>query len=130
MGPCMATSRIVQAISSVQLFIQRCFMALEPAAPAASLDKRHWEWMKNYRVWEANRKVLLYAENWIAPELRDDKNPFFDEVISALQQGDVASDRAERAVETFLEKLTDFSRPATAGASTHRDAHPRPRAPH
>lgn len=109
MGPCMATSRIVQAISSVQLFIQRCFMALEPAAPAASLDKRHWEWMKNYRVWEANRKVLLYAENWIAPELRDDKTPFFDEVISALQQGDVASDRAERAVETFLEKLTDFS---------------------
>ena len=29
MGPCMQTSRIKQAISSVQLFIQRCRMNLE-----------------------------------------------------------------------------------------------------
>jgi hypothetical protein len=29
-----------------------------------------WEWGKNYRVWEANRKVFLYPENWIEPELR------------------------------------------------------------
>lgn len=110
MGPCMATSRIVQAISSVQLFIQRCFMAVEPDVPPASVDKKHWEWMKNYRVWEANRKVLLYPENWIEPELRDDKTPFFDDLVSALQQGDVASDKAQLAVQTFLEKLTDFSR--------------------
>jgi hypothetical protein len=110
MGPCMETSRIVQAISSVQLFIQRAFMGLEPGVPAASLDKQQWSWMKNYRVWEANRKVLLYAENWIAPELRDDKTPFFDDVVSALQQGDATSAKAEAAVQTFLEKLTDFSK--------------------
>jgi SpoVK/Ycf46/Vps4 family AAA+-type ATPase len=29
-----------------------------------------WEWRKRYRVWEANRKVFLYPENWIEPELR------------------------------------------------------------
>lgn len=29
-----------------------------------------WEWRKNYRVWEANRKVFVYPENWIEPELR------------------------------------------------------------
>ena len=34
-------------------------------------------WMKNFRVWEANRKIWLYPENWIEPELRDDKSPFF-----------------------------------------------------
>jgi hypothetical protein len=110
MGPCMMTTRIVQAISSVQLFIHRCFMSLEPEVPPASLNKKHWEWMKNFRVWEANRKVLLYPENWIEPELRDDKTPFFDDLVSALQQGDVASDKAQLAVQTFLERLTDFSR--------------------
>jgi hypothetical protein len=26
-----------------------------------------WESAKNYRVWEANRKVFLYPENWIDP---------------------------------------------------------------
>jgi hypothetical protein len=121
MGPCMMTSRIVQAISSVQLFIHRCFMSLEPGVPPSAIDKQHWSWMKNYRVWEANRKVLLYAENWIEPELRDDKTPFFDDLVSALQQGDVASDKAQLAVQTFLEKLTDFSRMEIVGTCSSYD---------
>jgi ATPase family associated with various cellular activities (AAA) len=29
-----------------------------------------WQWRKNYRVWEANRKTFLYPENWIEPKLR------------------------------------------------------------
>ena len=29
-----------------------------------------WEWSKRYRMWQANRKVFLYPENWIEPELR------------------------------------------------------------
>jgi Bacteriophage tail sheath protein len=29
-----------------------------------------WKWRKNYRVWEANRKIFLYPENWIEPELQ------------------------------------------------------------
>lgn len=110
MNSCMMTSRIKQAISSVQLFIQRCLMNLESDAPPILINKQHWGWMNNYRVWEANRKVLLYPENWIEPELRDDKTPFFDDVVSSLQLGDATSDKAQAAVQTFLEKLTDLSR--------------------
>jgi hypothetical protein len=29
-----------------------------------------WEWRKKYRVWDANRKIFVYPENWIEPELR------------------------------------------------------------
>jgi hypothetical protein len=29
-----------------------------------------WEWRKKYRVWNANRKIFLYPENWLEPELR------------------------------------------------------------
>jgi hypothetical protein len=29
-----------------------------------------WEWLKRYRVWDANRKIFLYPENWLEPELR------------------------------------------------------------
>ena len=29
-----------------------------------------WTWRRNYRVWEANRKVFLYPENWAEPKLR------------------------------------------------------------
>jgi SpoVK/Ycf46/Vps4 family AAA+-type ATPase len=29
-----------------------------------------WGWHKRYRTWDANRKIFLYPENWIEPELR------------------------------------------------------------
>jgi ATPase family associated with various cellular activities (AAA) len=29
-----------------------------------------WNWRKNYRMWDANRKIFLYPENWIEPYLR------------------------------------------------------------
>jgi hypothetical protein len=29
-----------------------------------------WQWRKNCRVWDANRRIFLYPENWIEPELR------------------------------------------------------------
>jgi hypothetical protein len=78
----MLTSRIKQAISSVQLFVQRCLMNLEPGVTIGQTAARQWGWMQNYRVWEANRKVFLYPENWLEPELRDDKSPFFKELES------------------------------------------------
>jgi hypothetical protein len=33
--------------------------------------------MKHHCVWEANRKVFFWPENWTEPALRDDKSPFF-----------------------------------------------------
>ena len=77
MEPCTMTSRIKQAISSVQLFIQRTLLNLEDKSTLSPESARRWSsWMKSYRLWEANRKVFLYPENWIEPELRDDKTPF------------------------------------------------------
>jgi hypothetical protein len=28
-----------------------------------------WQWRKNYRVWDANRRIFLYRENCTEPEL-------------------------------------------------------------
>ena len=39
MCSCMATSRIVQATASVQLFVQRCFLGLEPKV-TIDVDRR------------------------------------------------------------------------------------------
>lgn len=110
MSACMKTSRIKQAISSVQLFIQRCLMNLESRVSPSAIDEEQWEWMKNYRVWEANRKVFLYPENWIEPELRDDKSPIFRELESELMQGDLDAFTAEGAFVHYLEKLDRVAR--------------------
>jgi hypothetical protein len=110
MSACMMTSRIKQGICSVQLFVDRCLMNLESKVRADAIDPTVWQWMKHYRIWEANRKVFLYPENWIEPELRDDKTPFFKELESELLQNDLTMDTAETAFLNYLEKLDEVAR--------------------
>lgn len=110
MEPCTQTSRIRHALSSVQLFIERCLMNLEPRVAASSLNAKHWAWMSRYRVWEANRKVFLYPENWLEPELRDDQSPFFKETMSELLQSDITEDRAAAALLNYLSKLEEVAK--------------------
>lgn len=31
-------------------------------------EPARWDWLRRYRTWEANRKVLLYPENSVEPE--------------------------------------------------------------
>jgi peptidoglycan hydrolase-like protein with peptidoglycan-binding domain len=116
MCSCQLTSRIKQAIGSVQLYVQRCLMGLESGVlPSDPLWKRWNRWMKNYRVWEANRKIWLYPENWIEPELRDDKSPFFKDLESELLQSDLDNDAAEQALMRYLEKLHEVGQLEIAG---------------
>jgi len=106
----METSRIRHALSSVQLFVERCLMNLEPRVAPTTLDNRRWEWMKRYRVWEANRKVFLWPENWLEPELRDDQSPFFKEAMSELLQSDITDDRARNVLVKYLSKLEEVAK--------------------
>ena len=110
MNSCMNTSRIVQANASIQLFVQRTLMNLEsPVVRPQDIDAQAWEWMRKYRVWEANRKVFLYPENWIEPELRDNKTPFFKDLEGELLQNEVTESNIEKAIETYLRKLDEVA---------------------
>lgn len=118
MKPCMKTSRIKQGISSVQLFVDRVILSLENVGgvfgnlihlPEKIIEQ--WEsWRKWYRVWEANRKIFLYPENWIEPELRDDKTPFFKDLETQLLQDAVTDTTAEDAFAEYLERVDEVSR--------------------
>ena len=110
MEPVVQTSRIRLAISSLQLFIQRCLLNLEPKVHPSTINAKEWEWMKRYRVWEANRKIFLFPENWLEPEFRDDKTHLFTELEGTLLQGDVSSDLVEDAFLKYLRKLDELAR--------------------
>ncbi|KAK0719120.1 hypothetical protein B0H67DRAFT_599053 [Lasiosphaeris hirsuta] len=94
MGPAMQTSRIAQAIASVQLFVQRCLLGLEKAygVPTTGIKQPLWSWMSKYTLWQANRKVFLYPENWADPSLRDDKTQAFEELESKMLQMNLNKD--------------------------------------
>jgi len=118
MESCMETSRIKQAISSTQLFVQRCFLNLESyknllggemGVANTELDRDRWNWMSRYRVWEANRKVFCYPENWIRTELRDDKSSFYKELESELLQKDINPEMVKDALKSYLYKLDEVA---------------------
>jgi Tc toxin complex TcA C-terminal TcB-binding domain/Neuraminidase-like domain/Putative peptidoglycan binding domain len=113
MGACMATSRIVQANAAIQLFAQRCFLGLEPGIvvdTATDSSWSQWQWMSRYRVWQANREIFLFPENWIDPGLRSDSSPFFADLENDLRQGDLDAELATTALANYLEKLETVAR--------------------
>ena len=97
------------------MFIQRAFLNLEDGIELTRDDRDQWEWMKNYRVWEAARKVFLYPENWLEPELRLDKSPLFEQLENTLLQGELDDEAAEKAYTEYLEGLLKIARMEVMG---------------
>lgn len=132
MSGCFRTSRLVAAITSVQLYVHRCLTNLEqydeelnPELEALKvlptwIPQDEWEWRKNYRVWEANRKVFLYPENWIDPALRDTKTPLFKELEDELLQENITKESAEAAYKKYLAQFSELAKLRYAGAYYYR----------
>jgi hypothetical protein len=106
------------------LFIQRCLLNLEMQVHPSVINAKQWEWMKRYPVWEANRKIFLFPENWLEPEFRDDKTHLFTELEGNLLQGDVSSDLVEDAFLNYLKKLEELARLDIVGMHLEDKADP------
>jgi hypothetical protein len=122
MEPVVQTSRLRLALSSLQTFVQRCLLNLENGhtdtsrdttavnvAPGA-IDADWWSWMKRYRVWQANREIFLWPENWMVPELRTDATDLFQNLEGELLQGDIDGDLADTAFLHYLNGLDQRAR--------------------
>ncbi|MFC5823067.1 hemopexin repeat-containing protein [Nonomuraea insulae] len=125
MGAVGTTSRVREAIAAVQLYVHRYLLDLEKVLPDDEELRRKvrvwWSWLKNYRIWEANRKVFLYPENYIRPELRDTKTPAFRELENDLLQSEISADNVQRAYKRYLDEYTEVSRLSIAGAYVYRE---------
>ena len=119
---CARTSELVAAISSVQLYIHRLFMNVEQAHDGSLHVKateemgQEWEWRKNYRVWEANRKVFLYPENYIEPDLRDNKTQLFKELEDELLQQEISEQTVLDAYVAYMGGFEEVANLKIAGA--------------
>ncbi|WP_158578920.1 hemopexin repeat-containing protein [Spongiactinospora rosea] len=128
MGPAGTTSRVREAIAATQLYLQRYLLGLETVALPEGADAEEvrarlrtwWTWMRGYRTWEANRKVFLYPENYLRPELRARKTPAFAALESDLLQGDITAEAVQAAYKRYLDEYTEVSRLAIAGGYVYR----------
>ena len=127
MEGCGTTSRIVAAAASLQLYVNRVLMNLEedrtsPADPnhvhvVMPADARlEWVWRKNFRVWQANRKVFLFPHHYIEPSLLDRKTPLFEDLESTLLQKEINADTALDAYGAYLSGFDEVARTALAGS--------------
>jgi hypothetical protein len=118
MEPDTLISRIKLALNVIQLFVDRVFLGLEDQSSLIELNqaKEQWVWMGRYRVWEANRKVFLYPENWIEPELRDDKTELFSELEDELLEGEATHDHGMQVLTSYLDKMGEVSNLEVVGA--------------
>ncbi|MBC8070157.1 MAG: hypothetical protein IAG13_17620, partial [Deltaproteobacteria bacterium] len=119
--PCQRTSRVKQAIASVQTFVQRVLLALEPGLSLSSDSVREWSWMSRYRVWEANRKVFLYPENYLEPALRGDVTPQFRTFIDEVSGSDGEPQRLEDAYRQYLAGVDDVAHLFVCGVFRERE---------
>ncbi len=126
-GGCATTSRVVAATNAVQEYITRITLGVETngadpvsasfAAVTLSDDgQRSWEWRRAYRVWEANRRVFLWPENYLDPGVRDDKTPQFVELEEGLGQSPLDEASILSAYATYLQELEALAGLRLAGA--------------
>jgi hypothetical protein len=119
---CFPTSRVVAAISSVQAYMHRVLMNLEQSADGELrvspdlVPRDEWEWRKNYRVWEANRKVFLWAENYLDPDVRDDKTQLYEEFESAVLQNELDEQAILDAYADYVEGFEVLANLSIAGS--------------
>lgn len=121
MSTCAEISPIKAGLLSVQLFVQRCLMNQEENENGVKLTfddaaKEEWEWRKNYRVWEANRKVFLFPENYLDPDLRDNKTPIYEELEGDLQQRDLSLPAVEKVYRKYLKQFSLVAKLTMAGS--------------
>jgi fibronectin type 3 domain-containing protein len=111
MTSCMPTSRVVQAYITVQIFVQRCLMNLEPEVAVDPDDQTwdQWDWMYSYRVWEANREVFLYPEDWLIESERTNRTEIYQTLEQQVRQGQSTADYLETVVLNYIGNLDDLA---------------------
>ena len=126
---CARTSPIVAANSSLQLYVQRVLMNLEQTGeedeeeseqkahvPPEAIPEDQWAWRKRYRLWEANRKVFLYPENYLEPGLRDNKSPLFERLEEELLSQEINDQNVRQAYARYLRGFEEVANLSIAGA--------------
>jgi hypothetical protein len=112
MYACGETTRLLQPSLAIQQFVQQCFLNLVINATVNTADARwsEWSWRQQFRLWQANREVFLYPENYVLPELRMNASPFFQDLENDLKQSNCNADAVEAAFENYLRKLVGVAR--------------------
>lgn len=103
------TSQVVLALASVQMYLNRVRANIEPGIAELPIPEVWWQWLTTYRMWEANRRVFLYPENYLDPTLRSSRTSLFRQLESDLLQTNITPQRVEEVYRTYVRGLEGYA---------------------
>lgn len=104
-SPDVKTSWLVAGMNSIQLYVNRCLNSLEPGI-INNIPEAWWQWMSTYRLWQANREVYLYPENYADPSLRRLQTGAYKTLISEVSKGQITDANVKQAIIGYLNETS------------------------
>ncbi|MDR6641723.1 hypothetical protein J2X57_000917 [Luteibacter sp. 1214] len=109
------TSRLAEAIASVQLYLHRCREGMEPDVIASALAElkrpggyfAYWDaYHKRYGTWAGLQRLLRYPASFLDPTLRYIKSEPFRQLEQTLSSARLTAAHADLAFEQFIGGVT------------------------
>ncbi|MEH6351089.1 neuraminidase-like domain-containing protein [Pseudomonas sp. 3JA] len=107
------TTPVACAIASLQQYVHRILMNLEPGYDSASLGAEHLKTWRNelhqYPTWAAHQKLLYFPEIYLNPLLRANKSDNIRQLENDLNQNQIQPDAVQSAVKAYLTRFEEVA---------------------
>ncbi|ATF91150.1 Salmonella virulence plasmid 28.1kDa A protein [Cedecea neteri] len=107
-SPEVITTRIAEAIASVQLHINRALNRIEPNMRSDVSTRQFftdWEINSRYATWGGISRLVYYPENYVDPLMRVGQTKMMDELLQYINQSQLGEDTVEDAFKNYLARF-------------------------
>ena len=113
-SPHIITTRLAEAVASLQLYCNRTLVGIEDSAekPYLAVDffSKDWElFNKRYSTWQAGKLLSYYPENYLDPTMRIGQTSMMDTLIDAINQCKVNDTTLEAAFTQYLKSFEEVA---------------------
>lgn len=117
----VTTTPMMAAISSVQLYGHRVVDGIEAVDGFADKPRllETWTHAREYRLWEANKKLELFPEQYVTPEVVRGASRQYQAFQDALGQGRLGDDVVRRVLSPYLADIAAQGQARLGGMSQH-----------
>ncbi|WP_387692863.1 neuraminidase-like domain-containing protein [Photorhabdus sp. RM71S] len=100
------TTRIAEAIASIQLYVNRALENVETHAVSDVITRQFfidWDkYNKRYSTWAGVSQLAYYPENYIDPTMRIGQTKMMDTLLQSVSQSQLNADTVEDAFKSYL----------------------------
>ncbi|MHC8322397.1 Tc toxin subunit A-related protein [Pseudomonas sp. GB2N2] len=107
------TTPVACAIASLQQYVNRILMNMEPGYDSASITPERLRLWRNemhqYPTWAAHQKLLYFPAVYLDPSLRDNKSHNFRQLENDLNQNRIQPGAVQSAVLAYLTRFEEVA---------------------